>query len=815
MMHLLRSLMVIVMMTFATTAFALEPCGEPVVDMAGVLRDVSGVQVAAANLAKVTGAEVRVRITKDFAPETSLDAHVIEVRENVCPTWNNSQDDLRSDFILVWIATEREDIGFYYGSRWKARMRSREDASTRLNEDAVFDSMIPALLDPDNRNYDKALQDGLKQTALVLAPKPKEPPASESAPRVSTPAVEPAVKQEPVDMKPFLILIAIVIAAIVLIVAAKSIASQRAEKQTQEEKRQAAQRAAVTVFNEVGEVSVAAGNAITRTEKAIVAAEAVSSPEQIADWQGQLRELRDSVDVLRGKHNAPPTDPREEHSLSAYDDAKKAFAELLPVYELARDDLTNLAQEVEGIPALAAAMPQELEELQKDVVVSVGQLIANFQRDGFVITGPDTLFKAGEEVIRQMRGAINARDWKYASAHLAQARLKFNEAKVAAQSLPLRRDEVAKRLAMHRAQLDSFPQKKELANSSMAGMVKKFTKDCYILVVGNDTKAQQVHDELVGGLPALTQLVTTQDWDAAEQILAAVDDDWADIEDLFTAITDRLKRLDQMVVDAKAELAEAERSIVEAGKYLVDQSKYNTTENQSVVAKLQSDLNKVPQPKKGKPFPVVEQFRLATAIDDAADAFLSQIEDRVADDAARAERAKRLLEDIGGRIKEYDTYAMLHRGDIPTKVLANLKTAEEDYAILQQMENVNQQLTEGATVEKDLDAFYKSAKQAVTNAEKEREENRRAAAKRAAVARRREEENDDDDGPFGSVGGLTGISINTPRPSRANYGGSRSYGGGSSGGGGTRSFGISSGGGSRSFGGSSKMSGGGSRSFGR
>lgn len=823
--RLLRSLLVIMLMTFATGAQALAPCGETVVDTVGVLKDISSVQAAAAKLANDTGAEIRVRISADFGKHPNLDAYVNEVKTNVCWAWSIDQGAIRGDFIVIWIATEREDIGFYYGSQWSSRMLPKEDA--------IFDAMIPALLDPDNRDYDEALRDGLEQIALVLAPKSETPRVSEPVLRVpapTPPAVVPTVTRDPVDTKPFLILIAFIISAIVLTVIAKNVVNQRTEKQRQEEERQTAKRAAVTVYNEVGEVSLTAGNTITRTEKALVDVEALSSPEQIANWQGQLRELKDEVEVLRGKHNAPPTDPREEHTLAAYTDAKNAFADLLPIYESARDKLTNLAQEIEGIPALAKAMPEELEKLQREVAASVGQIIANCKRDGFNITGPDNIYKAGEEIVRQMRGAIDSRNWNIASGHLAEARIKFNEAKVVAESLPLRRQEATERLAALRKQFESFSERKGAADKAMDVMAVQFTKDSYSLVVGNDTKAVQLYDELTSGLSALEQLITSQEWDTVDARLESSEDDWADIDDLFTAITDRLLRLQQMILDADAELAEAKRSVAAAEEYLTAQPKYDTLDNRSVVAKLQSDLNQVPQQKKGKRFSVVEQLRQATAIDDAADAFLAQIEARVADDAARVVRAERLMRDIGVRITEYDRYAMLHRGDIPVAIIDNLTNARENYGTLEQLRNVDEQLKKGTAVNLMLDTFHRAAKLAVAKAEADRTrvreeaeatERRRhdAEQKRADEARRQQEDDDaDGPGPFGSSGGLIGIPSASTRPSRSSYGGSRSYGSGSGGsGGGSRSFGISSsgmGGGSRSFGSSSKM-GGGSRSFSR
>jgi uncharacterized membrane protein YgcG len=786
-------ILVVIMTMSAAPALALEPCGDLVVDAARVLDDEPALERAAAALERATGATVRVRISQDYAPKANLDDYVRAVRTDICPSWSNPSGTTETKTLIIWVATEVEDIGFYYGSGWNARLRP--------NEDAVFDSMIQPLLDLDNRDYDKALLSGLERLDSILRAGPATPRASDPVPPKPAPVVIPATPREPVDMKPFLMVVAGAVIALILFFSVRTGLRHRATARREEDERQTARLAAEATFNEVGEVSLEAGNAVVRAEKAIAAAEAMSSPELIAMWREKLRDLKDLVEGLRRQYNAP-TDPSKQTDLpqKAYDDANTAYMELLPKYRSARDDLTQLAKDVEKIPDLAAAMPTALEDLQRDVVAAVGTLIANFGRDGFVTTGPDTIFRTGEAAVGEMRTAMAARDWGRASTLLAMAREKFDAARAAAESLPRRRDKVTERLTALRENLGSYAEAKAEAEVAMQAMVEKFTQDCYSLVADNVTKAADLHGELKGELPALEKLVASQDWDAVEARLEQVEDDVADIVDLYTAVGERQKRLVEMVPDADAELAEATRSIKAAEDYLAEQPKYDTSENRSVVAKLKSDLGQVPEQKKGKLLPVVERLRRATAVDDAADAFLAQIEARVADDIERANRADRLLKDIGTRIAEYDRYAVLHRGDIPVSAIDVLKDAEDGYRRLKRTDDVEEMLTEGATLGQLLDAFHTTAKRSVSEAEDARRRAREAARRAADAARRREE---DDDNSYGSRG--LGLSIGSSRPSRSSYSSPSGLGGGS------RSFGISSGsgGGSRSF-----ASSGGSRSFG-
>ena len=80
----------LVSVLLGTSAQALVPCGQVVVDTADSLKNVSAVEAAAAVLARETGAEVRVRIAPDHAPQSNLDRHVKAIADGVCDAWTNT-----------------------------------------------------------------------------------------------------------------------------------------------------------------------------------------------------------------------------------------------------------------------------------------------------------------------------------------------------------------------------------------------------------------------------------------------------------------------------------------------------------------------------------------------------------------------------------------------------------------------------------------------------------------------------------------------------------------------------------------------------
>lgn len=764
MMHLLRSLLVIVMMTLATTVWALEPCGEPVVDTAGVLRDIVGVQAAAASLAKATGAEVRVRIAPDHAPSANLDTHVEYLADTVCKSWNNNFGNRRSNLVILYVTTNHQ-IGLYFGDQWKPELGR--------SWPKIKESMKPALVDGD---YDRAMILGLNRVEDTIlkadAPTPNTfipapPPAAERV-------VERVIEREPVDLKPFAMVLLVAILLFGFIFGLRKVYSVYADHRRAEGLRLTAQQKAVEAFNAVGDLSLKATDAHTKAVAAIVAAEA--STTQLSEWKTKAQAFFRKMEDLRVQFN-PPADPsREGLTREEYEASQDVFEKLRADYQSVANELAEFADQVAQVIALAGSLPAEYDTVRA-LVPDVGTKLQKIEMQGFVMTIPEAEFRAGQELIDSARRAIDNKEWKEAEAALTTAREKLTQTVETAEGLPARRKKAQQDLESLRVQVGSFLTLAEHARGAMTDMVSAFTADCYRIVAGNGTEAEHLQVTLTGKLSALEQLLEKQDWDAVQTELVAAAEVWEDIEDLLEAIVHRKEHLDQMVKDVKAEYTEAKDSISAAEGYLAQHPSFATAEHMRVLKDSKQSLSEASKLMKKEPLPVVELFRQLSSVDDAADAVLAGTQDAVKEEAARVERAARLVRDIEGRIGDHRRYFKNHRGDISQAITNALGEVEADFNTLKRERSVAQTITLGAQLEAALDQVDRAAKQAVRKAEAEREEKRREAE----AARRRREDDEADERRRSSSYTSSGFGSSSSDSSSSSFGGgSSSFGSGSS-----------------------------------
>lgn len=777
MMHLLRSLVVIVMVTFGTSALALAPCGDVVVDTAGVLRDISGVQTAAANLAKATGAEVRVRIAPDYAPSSNLDQHVERVADTVCQSWNNQAGNRRSNLVILYVTTNRQ-IGLYFGDQWEPELKR--------SWPSILERMKPALRDGD---YDRAMILGLKRVEETIlkadapAPNtfvPKTPPVTERV-------VERVVEREPVDLKPFAMVLLGAILLLGFIFGLNRVYAVYANHRRAEGLRLTAQQKAVEAFNAVGALSLKAHDAHNKAVAAIAAAASSTTTAQLQEWQAKVEAFFRKLEDLRVQFNSPADPSREGLTHEEYEASQGVFEQLRADYQSVASELAEFADEVTRVIAIAESLPAEYETVRA-LVPDVGAKLHKIEQQGFVMTIPEAEFRAGQELIDSARRAMDNKEWKEAEAALTEARKQLTQTVKTAEGLPARRKKAQKDLESLRVQVGSFATLIEHARGAMTDMVSAFTADCYRIVAGNGTEAERLHVTLTGKISALEKLLEKQDWDAVQTELVAAAEAWEDIEDLLEAIVHRKEHLDQMVKDAKDEYKEAKESISAAEAYLTQHPSFATAEHKQVLKDSKQSLSEASKLMKKEPLPIVELFRQLSSVDDVADTVLAGTQDAVKEEAARVERAARLVRDIEGRIGDHRRYFKNHRGDLSQALTKALDEIEADFNTLKRERSVAQTITLGAQLEAALDQVDRAAKQAVRKAEAEREEKRRAEE---AARRRREEDEADERRRRSSSYTSSGFGSSSRDDSSSSGfgGGSSSFGSGSSGfGGGSSSW---------------------------
>ena len=778
MMHLLRSLVVIIMMTFATTAVALEPCGEPVVDTAGVLRDVSGVQAAAANLAKATGAEVRVRIAPDHAPSPNLDIHVEYLADTVCKSWNNQAGNRRGNLVILYVTTNRQ-IGLYFGDQWKPELGR--------SWPKIKESRKPALVDGD---YDRAMILGLKRVeeTILKADAPAPNTFAPKTPPVAERVVERVVEREPVDLKPFAMVLLGAILLLGFIFGLNRVYAVYANHRRAEGLRLTAQQKAVEAFNAVGALSLNAHDAHNKAVAAIAAAASSTTTAQLKEWQAKAEAFIRKLEDLRVQFNSPADPSREGLTHEEYEASQDVFEKLREDYRSVASELAEFADEVTRVIAIAESLPAEYNTVRA-FVPDVGTKLQKIEQQGFVMTVPEAEFRAGQELIDSARRAMDNKEWKEAEAALTEARKQLTQTVKTAEGLPARRKKAQKDLESLRVQVGSFATLTEHAREAMTGMVSAFTADCYRIVAGNGTEAERLHVTLTGKISALEELLEKQDWDAVQIELVSAAEAWEDIEDLLEAIVHRKEHLDQMVKDAKDEYKEAKESISAAEAYLAQHPSFATAEHKQALKDSKQSLSEASKLMKKVPLPVVELFRQLSSVDDVADAVLAGTQDAVKEEAARVERAARLVRDIEGRIGDHRRYFKNHRGDLSPAITNALGEVEADFNTLKRERSVAQTITLGAQLEAALDQVDRAAKQAVRKAEAEREEKRRA--EEAAERRRREDDEADERRRRSSSYTSSGFGSSSRDDSSSSGfgGGSSSFGSGSSGfGGGSSSW---------------------------
>ncbi len=727
MMHLLRALICALLVASAAPSFALEPCGEPVVDTAGVLTDISGVRAAAADLAAATGAEVRVRIAPDYAPSANLDLHVRYIRTEVCESWNNLAGEPRSNMIILFVTTNRQ-TGLYYGDQWAPELRQ--------SWPMTIERMKPALRDGD---YDRAMVLGLQRIEDIIVK--VDAPA---APTVLTPAapqvVERVIEREPVDLKPFAQVLVVGLLLLGFIFGLRRVYTVYTEHRRAEGLRFTAQQRAVEAFAAIGTLSLDVDKAHNQVVAALSAATKSATITQLDAWQERIQVFYRTAERLNVQFNAVADPRRDGLTHEEYGASQEVLEKLRHDYQSVTNQLTDLADQVTRATALAASLPAEYDAV-RNLVPTVGQVMHTMGSQGFVVTAPEAMFREGETLIESARRAIDTLEWEEAAAALVAARTRLADSVKAAEALPARRQKAQGDLDALRVQVGSFPSLAEHARATMVTMVSAYTKECYRIVAGNGTEAERLYATLSGKMIAIKQKLQAQDWDSVQTELVAVAEIWEDIEDLLEAIVHRQEHLDQMVKDATAEYREAQESISAAEAYLKAHPSFATTERKQALKDMKQSLGEVERLMKVQPLPVVDLFRQLSSVDDAADAALQGTQAAVQEEAARIERAARLVRDIEGRLGDHKRYFKNHRSDISQATTKALDEVEARFDTLRRERSIATTLTLGAQLEAALDEVDRAAKTAVHKAEAKRQEERREEEE----ADRRRRQNDDDD----------------------------------------------------------------------
>lgn len=760
---------------FASAALALAPCDQVVVDTAGVLHNIPGIEAAAAKLAAATGAEVRVRIEPSFRPEANLDFHVEAITDNVCKAWTNFNQHRRENLILIWVTnnSDSRSVGLYYGDMWAADLGR---AWPKIQEQKIK----PLLRVGD---YDAAFIAGLNAVSdtIVQAEQPAPPVVTERRQPVAPMIVERApvttvVQTAPTDWTPFAWVIALLIAALTAVFGGNRLYSLYTRQAREEAERLAVQQQAVEAYKTGRNLL----EDLNRLDTEYKGKEGEVSPfvsaAMLKTLQAQYEVLSDTGLNLKTRFDAIANPDYGKPSTAESGAALASLSKLVAELQAVNTSFHSLKQSAIKAEGMAQAIPEAFAAMQANVSAWREQ-IASVTKSGFVTTKSDTTFAGAEAVLRTVSSSIEKKDWDTAEQSLFEAGKQFKAAIAAAEELPQIKRRLETRVAEVKKSLADFSAKRDNAKFAFTTMQGNYAEAAYHSVVGNGSEAEVLQHDLLQLIEASLADIQSQDWKEAAAKLAHAVDVWEQIETLLLAVVSLRDQLVKTKKAAEDEVAEAKRSIVVAENCLSNNPKFATAKYRSDLdeaARLVSEAEALAQATLPD---VVRILALATKADAFADDTLALTQDAVAQAKRQAERAERMRQDALGRVDEVRQYLASHRSDVSSTESSRLNQIEAELATLRRHTDVQSIIMFAGQVTGNLDGILQSAKRSVSDAENRREERRReerraqeARDAAAAAIRRSHNSSSSSSSSRGFGGGSSSFSS----------GSSRGFGGGSS-----------------------------------
>lgn len=713
---------------FASAAWALEPCGDIVVDTAEVLRDIPAIEAAAAELARETGAEVRVRITSDYAPQANLDRHVEAVADTVCESWTSVDGSRRPNLVIFWVTMDRE-VGLYYGNQWERPLRAAWPT--------MLEHMKPHLRASDfDQAFVTAIDEARDVIAGATAPLVTRQPAP--APIVVS---SPAVPAQPIDLVPLFKVLGMLVAAAVAGIGFKIYLGHQATARREEEQLRVAQQSAMHNQN----LSTEGFETLNRLDAEVVAARetvaTLAAAKTLAAWDVAYHEMSQEGLGIRDRFKAAPDARQSGLTKGEYAQAGGIHKELASELQVAIKKFEAVLKSMVEVKALAGSIPNRF-EAQKAQVPSVWQSIATIKANGYVTSAAEAFFVDAENILQQAHIAIAAQDWQLADDRLDDAATMFEQATVAATELPESFLTLSNKMQTTAVTLGTFAQHQRDAKAAYSAMESRYDSASFESVHGNGSEAEIRYLELSEKYNTAKAAVVKKDVTAGEALLREVIDDWDDVVVLLLAVTQLRERLDAVSASASIELVEAKRSVGAARDYLAQHRAHATSKHE---ADLQRAIQLIAEADTWLAInlvPVTKVLELATTADALADEVLSLAEDSVTTERRQIERANRLRQEIPDRLTEVGSYLRNHRGDLDSEFDGRVRDLEQELARVSRTADTAAFLAKAAAITAALDALYAASRQRVEAAETARrrrreEEERQQRQNEEAAARRR------------------------------------------------------------------------------
>lgn len=669
----------IIMALLLTTPFsslALAPCGDVVVDTAGVLKDIPAIEAAAARLSQVSGADVRVRIEPNHGSSRTLDGHVENIADTTCAEWTNDDGSRYSNLIMFWVTMNRQ-IGVYFGDSWRQELDS---AWIKIKDNKI----IPSLRDG---NFDRAFIRGIEETARVIEQAQQPTPQPVIVEREPVQIVD---QREPTDWRPLgnVLMVVAGIGGVVLLFWFVIVPGWRTYDRNRGMRREALGMVASCyhAYELLNPRKARLEEVLGTLEKRSV------TPEWANDsiFKGWHKTFVTIIESANGANTAVQmleSGPYEE--AGTYEDYRVVRDQLngqLKVLQEMAGQLTRLEEVIHSEQILASS----IDAVAAEARAAYGRcktVVDKTESEGFLVSSERRTLSEADALFERARSFQDEKLYARAQQTYAEAVIVAERAAETAEELPLWRDALRERWQALNTERQKLQQRLPTTRAALQSMVAQYARSSYEDIVGNGTEAENRLNQVPDMSKAINALLNEQSWAKAQIALEQAEAVLADAESLLDSIIKLKDNLDSLVGDTRDECEEAERSIAAARAFLATNPKYNSDNHQERLREADELVRQAKaQTVQDLPdYPVA--FRAVARADDLADQVLLVAQQGKQRDEERRRRALRERREALAELDTVERYIHNHRSDVRATAKSHLRDAQSTADTLRRTED--------------------------------------------------------------------------------------------------------------------------------
>lgn len=665
----------------ATTAFALEPCGDVVVDAANILstNDENRITAAAGELAAL-GVTVRVRTSVDIGQYASLH----EAADMVCA------DAWGGDRIVYWVVTGSHDAGIFAGPAWVNKISDTTAA------DMIDDYMLPGL---QSGSFANAFIQPIRATAELVRPIPV------TEPKVATTTPERAptvVEQKPAANEwSFATVAAGFFTLLLLVVGWFGLRFWQTER-NRKDKIIRIQQAAVIAGNQCLGILESFNTWIEELTSQLISQKGVLSDEVLESFTARLVTLQTDAKQVNEEfngHNDPATAGKElswyEVSLDSMQGTKQHLQSIADAFQVLQAEVTATVE-------VAIKMPTRLRNITVSTAARQATL-ADLAAAGFTVSNL-------QQELDNQKAALTAANAKalqkaYAEADIMLQQIVVEIARIerVSAALPAQKQHLTELLATLTDSFNHMPEKVVAASNIFTTIEQNYAESSYASIAGNGTEAEVRLDEVEELLATVPSYLEKQQFETAEGALQHVATLLDEVASLLEAIVTLEKKLISAKREVTTELVEAKRSIAAALTYLSNYDADTSDHHLEELTRAQKLCETVDKMLREQLPDYIEALALATKADSMADAVLSSAEDEHAQAERSRRQAKTLREQAINDAAEMQQYIKNHQSDI------NRSTVTELTILMAELETLRDQSDVSAIISQSRKISERSA----------------------------------------------------------------------------------------------------------